>query len=278
MIDTGTISPLTAVEAAGPRVLAGTHDGVLLASADKGQTWSRVHGFDKKENVINIHFAGNGYFVLTGKFAGAATGRTAEIESLQVYVLDPSTMAPTLLRKIDLPKKLNWFQMGSLGASVAGNYYLVNTLASIERYDLGARTWKTVSAPHDVTHLRSAKNGAILTAFKAQGGFSKLSVSLDAGNSWKAMETPPYPVNDIQMESLEAGHASRWDTGAFTSAMQLTQYDPSSKSWKATWTAPPATCTRTVRDASGKEQLCVTGGGSIFRIGAGKMVPELLAE
>jgi photosystem II stability/assembly factor-like uncharacterized protein len=277
-IDTGTMSPLTAVEAAGNRVIVGTHDGLLLTSADNAQTWNRLHQFDKKENVLNIHLAGSQYFVLTGKFVGVATGRTAAIESLQVYTLDQPTLAPKLLRKIDLPKKLNWAQMGALQASLAGNYYLVNTLESIERFDLSARSWKKVSAPHDVTHLRSAKNGAIVTAFKAQGGFSKLSVSTDFGDSWKAMETPPYPVNDIQMESTEAGYASRWDTGAFASAMQLTQYDPASRSWKQTWTAPTATCLRTVRDASGKEQLCVTGGGSIFRIGSGKLVPEFLAD
>ncbi|MDB5965701.1 MAG: hypothetical protein JWQ72_2201 [Polaromonas sp.] len=277
-IDTGTMSPLTAVEAAGNRVIVGTHDGLLLTSADNAQTWSRLHQFDKKENVLNIHLAGNQYFVLTGKFVGVATGRTAAIESLQVYVLDLPTLAPKLLRKIDLPTKLNSFQMTSLQASLAGNYYLVNTLESIERFDLTMRTWKKVSAPHGVTHLRSAKNGAILTAFKAQGGFSKLSVSTDFGDSWKAMETPPYPVNDIQMESTEAGYASRWDTGAFASAMQLTQYDPASRSWKQTWTAPVATCIRTLRDASGKEQLCVTGGGSIFSIGSGKLVPEFLAD
>lgn len=277
-IDTGTMSPITAVAAAGSRVVAGTHDGLLLTSADDAKTWNRLHQFDKKENVLNIHAAGNQYLVLTGKFVGVSTGRTAAIESLQVYALDLPTLAPKLVRKIDLPKKMNWFQMTSLQANLAGNYYLVNTLESIERFDLTARSWKKVSAPHDVTHLRSAKNGAVLTAFKAQGGFSKLSVSTDFGDSWKAMETPPYPVNDIQMESTEAGYASRWDTGAFASAMQLTQYDPASKSWKQTWTAPTATCLRTLRDASGKEQLCVTGGGSIFRIGSGKLVPEFLAD
>lgn len=277
-IDTGTLSPLTAVDAAGNRVMVGTHDGLLLTSADNAQTWNRLHQFDKKENVLNIHLTGNQYLVLTGKFAGDATGRWAAIESLQVYVLDLPTLVPKLLRKIDLPTKMNWYQMGSLQSSLAGNYYLVNTLESIERFDLTARTWKKVSAPHDVTHLRSAKNGAIVTAFKAQGGFSKLSVSTDFGDSWRAMETPPYPVNDIQMESTEAGYASRWDTGAFSSAMQLTQYDPTSKSWKQTWTAPAATCLRTLRDASGKEQLCVTGGGSIFRIGSGKLVPEFFAD
>jgi hypothetical protein len=277
-IDTGTISPLSAIEAAGDRVVVGTHDGLLLTSVDNARTWNRLHQFDKKENVLNIHRAGNEYLVLTSKFVGTATGTTAAVESLQVYVLDLPTMAPKLLRKIELPKKLNWFQMGSLQASLAGNYYLVNTLESIERFDLTTHTWKKVSAPHDVTHLRSEKNGAVVTAFKAQGVFSKLSVSTDFGDSWKAMETPPYPVNDIQMESTEVGYASRWDTGAFTSAMQLTQYDPASRSWKQTWTAPVATCVRMLRDASGKEQFCVTGGGSIFRVDSGKLVPEFVAE
>lgn len=277
-IDTGTMSPLTAVEAAGDRVVVGTHNGLLLTSADNAQTWNRLHQFEKKETVLNIHRAGNEYLVLTGKFVGEATGRSAAMDSMQIYVLNLSTMAPKLLRKIELPKRINWFQIGYLQASLAGNYYLVNTLESIERFDLSARTWKTVSAPHDVTHLRSAHNGGIVTAFKAQGVFSKLSISTDFGGSWKAMETPPYPVNDIQMESTEVGYASRWDIGTFASAMQLTQYDPGSKSWKPTWTAPVATCLRTLRDGSGNEQLCVTGNGSIFRIGSGKLVPEFLAE
>ncbi len=277
-IDTGTISPITAVGAAGNRVVVGTHDGLLLTSADSAQTWTRLHQFDKKENVLNIHQVGNQYLVLTGKFVGLSTGRTAAIDSLQVYTLDEPALAPKLLRKIDLPKKMSWFQLSSLQATVAGSYYMVGALDSVERFDLTARTWKKLAMPHDVTHLRSARNGAIVTAFKAQGGFSKLSVSTDFGDSWKAMETPSYPVNDIQMESADVGHASRWDTGAFASAMQMTKYDPASKSWKPTMTAPVATCLRTVRDVNGKEQFCVTGGGSIFNISSGKLVPELLAD
>ncbi len=278
-IDTGTVSPITAVEAAGKRIVVGTHDGILLTSADNAQTWKRLHRFDAKETVLSIHLAGSQYLVLTGKFVGTALGTQAIIESLQVYALDLQAQAqPKLIRKIDLPTKVAWFRIYALRGSLADKYYLVNTIERVDRFDTAALTWQKLTPPHDVTHLRTANGGSVITAFKAQGGFSKLSMSTDFGNTWSPLETPPYAVNDIQMESPVSGSASRVEMSAFSSALQFTQYDPASKSWKVTWTAPQAACARTIRDASGKEQFCVSPGGSIFRLGNGKLVPEFLAD
>lgn len=270
-LDTGAISPITAIDAGAGRLLAGTVDGILLASTDNEQTWKRLHRFASGETILSINLSGNRYFILTGQFTTPA--------SLQVYTLDlASQTAPVFNHKIALPPDLPFFRLPSLRGLMAGKYYLVNGVGSVERLDVETLEWTKLTMPHDASHLRATTGGTILTAFKAQGIFSKLSYSTDFGTTWINFETPPYPVNDIQMETPSSGFASRWDTGAFTVALQLTQYDPVSNSWQPTWTAPSALCARTIRDSAGKEQFCVSTGGSILRIGSGKPVPEFVAE
>lgn len=277
--DTGTISALTAVEARARRIIVGTYDGLLLTSTDNEQTWDRLHKFDGGEMVLSIHLIGSQYFILTGRSQNPSIGVLTAIESLQVYTLDlPNQTQPKLVRKIELPSKLSFFGLPSVKGIHAGKYYLVNALTGVERFDLDTLLWKKLSLPHDATRLHSASNGSVITAFKAQGAFSKLSISTDFGETWSSIETPPYPVNDIRMESPASGFASRWDMGLFASALQWMQYDPASKSWKQTWAAPPSACVRTIRDGSGKERFCVSGGGSVLRVGSGKLVPEFLAD
>lgn len=278
-IDTGTISPITAVEAAADPILVGTHNGLLLASGDNAQTWKRLHNFGTHETVLGIHFTGAQYLILTAKLVNPAAWERASLQSLQIYALDlPALSAPTLIRKIDLPKNYAQQRTSAYHATLAGKYYLVNTFEGIERFDLAARTWKTISPGHEVSNLRSANSGALITAFKAQGGFSKLHISTDSGDTWTTMERPSYPVLDIRMESKDVGFATRIDMGAFSSALQWTQYDAASKSWKEVFTAPKVTCERTLRDANGRDQFCVTVRGTIFRVGTGGMVPEYVAD
>jgi hypothetical protein len=278
-LDTGTISPITAVEAGARPIIVGTYDGLLLSSADTEQAWNRLFKFDNAEIVLNIHLVGNQYFVLTGKLQGPSSGLQAAIESLQVYTIDlRSQPQPKLIKKIALSTKVFYFGLPALKGILAGKYYLVNALTSVERLDLATLTWKKLFPPHDVTYLRTVSNGSVITAFKAQGAFSKLSVSTDFGETWTPLATPPYPVNDIRMESLVSGFASRWDVGSFASTLQWMLYDSVSKSWKQTWTTPQSACVRTIRDVSGREEFCVSSGGSILRAGSEKLVPEFLAN
>lgn len=277
--DTGTISAITAVEASARRIIVGTYDGLLLTSTDNEETWNRLHKFDDGEMVLSIHLIGNQYFVLTGRSKSPSVGALTAIDSLQVYTLNlPNQAQPKLVRKIELPSKLSFFGLPSVKGIHAGKYYLVNALTSVERFDLDSLSWKKLSLPHDATRLHPASNGSVITAFKAQGAFSKLSISTDFGETWSSIETPPYPVNDIRMESPASGFASRWDMGLFASALQWMQYDSATKSWKQTWAAPPSACVRTIRDVSGKERFCVSGGGSVLRVGSGKLEPEFLAD
>lgn len=276
-IDTGSLSPITAVVASAGRLLVGTHGGDLLASGDNVQPWRTLHHFGKSEVVLSVHLSGQTYLIVTGLLTDPAAFRPT-FEGLKIYTLDRSGQTPQLNHKIDFPSKLPYFRMMSLYGTLAGKYYLVNAVESVERLDLATLIWKKLSPPHDISHLRVANGGALITAFKGQGGFSKLSYSTDFGDTWTQIDTPSYPVNDIRMDSPSSGFASRWENGAFAQSLQLTQYDPASHSWKQLWAAPQSTCTRTIRDNDGKEQLCVASDGSILRIGSGKPVPEFLAD
>lgn len=280
-IDTGAISPIMAVAVGADRWVVGTHDGQLLEGKSGAQVWTRVHQFTDGESVLSLARAGSRYVVLTGHFAGTARqGFQASFDGLQVYLFDPAARPQLrLLKKLEVSSSSPFTRRSTLQGSAAGKHVFLNAGESVERLDMATLAWKTVSPSHDVSHLRSAGDGAVLTAFKAQGLFSKLSISTDFGETWVMGETPPYPVHEIRMESLATGTASRWDTGAFSVALQTMAFDAPSKSWRATWTAPQSACVRTIRDAQGKEAWCVSGGGSILRIGGGgKLVPEFLAD
>jgi hypothetical protein len=170
------------------------------------------------------------------------------------------------------------YEIGAMSGVLHGKYYFLTLFDRVERFDSQASTWKDVSPPHVVSVLNAAPNPATLTAFKAQGVFSKLSVSVNAGDSWIPMETPSYPVVDIRLEGTQAGFASRIDMGAFSSGYQFVRYDAATKAWPTVWTAPPGLCMRTLRDQTGTEKFCVSPGGSIFRIDGGKPVPEFAAN
>jgi hypothetical protein len=278
-IDTGTISPITAISVNGNQLLAGTYDGLLLSSVDGGQTWTRLHRFDGEQVVLGIIRSGNQYVVHTGTVVAHPSVKRTDVASMRVYLNGSASQGqPKLLRQIDFPERISGYLLFSLNSIQAGKYYFLNTYGSIERLDLSTLTWTKMPLMHEVSYLRLSSNGQMLTAFKAQGIFSKLSVSMDLGEHWASMEKPSYQVNDIHMESPTAGSATRWDTGAFSSSLEWNEYDPASDSWKKTWSAPPSTCSRTIRDSSGRQLICVSYGGSIFRVGSGKLVPEFLAD
>lgn len=279
-IDTGAISPIMAVAVGADRWVVGTHDGQLIEGKSGAQVWTRVHQFADGESVLSLARAGSRYVVLTGHFAGTARqGFHASFDGLQVHLFDPAAQPQLkLLKKLVVSSSSPFTRLATLQAGAGGQHVFLNAGESVERLDMATLAWKTVSPSHDVSHLRVAGGAGVLTAFKAQGLFSKLSVSTDLGETWLMVETPPYPVHDIRMEGPTAGSASRWDTGAFSVALQTTAFDASSKSWRPTWTAPQSVCARTIRDAQGKEAWCVSGGGSILRIDNGKLVPEFLAD
>jgi len=278
-ISTGTLSPLIAVEARGNRILVGGTEGLLLSSTDGAKTWKPLYRFGKDEAVLSITHTDAEDFVLTARIQGDATSVYAKFDGLNVYALDWSAeAAPRLVQRIPA----SMFVFAAMGyaplAMVVDHYYFVNAGDTLERLDLSTHSWKKITPPHSVSYLRKSSNGKTLTAFKAQGAFSKLSVSSDLGETWSSVETPSYPVLDIHMESPSTGMAARVDVGAFSSALQLVRYDASSKTWKKTWTSPSAGCARALQGPSEDVQLCITPGGSILRIDGDKLIPEALAD
>lgn len=277
-IDTGTIAAVTAVHANEQAIVIGTQDGRLRTSVDRGRTWSALHRFSDRESVQSIHHVAGRYLIVTGQTADARE-RQPGITGASVYEMrSASSERPNLIRKLDFASRVVPFLASSITGVVADRFFYLNSISGVDRLDLTNGTWTTVKVPHEVHYLRSSSDGKLLTGFKEQGLFSKLSISSDYGATWLPLNTPPYHVQDVRMETSTSGAGLRWDSGLFAAALQWITYDDQTKSWTPVWTAPPASCVRAVRDSSGAAQLCVSSGGSIFRLTPQGLVPEFLAQ
>jgi hypothetical protein len=74
-------------------------------------------------------------------------------------------------------------------------------------HDLKAKTWKNVHPGHAVALFDVEPETGLISTFRNQGVFSKLSTSTDNGDSWQDRETPPYGVERLHMRAVNAGEA-----------------------------------------------------------------------
>jgi hypothetical protein len=252
-------------------------DGRLIHSGDDGRTWQQVSSLGEDEYIFSIHDHAGGFLVLSGSVQPDRPGmsKLLGLSVTDVRMNEGWKAVPS--RKFDVSTAAANWQLPEIFATAAGPHYFVNVFAALERLDLSSGTWKNVAVGHRVSQLRASSDGRTLTAFLSAGAFSKLSTSVDGGDTWSRLETPPYTVINVQMDTQSSGNASRWDMGMFASSLQLLTYSDSTKSWSKVWTAPQAACVRTIKIAVGRE-LCVSNGGSVFKITEGELVPELLAN
>lgn len=272
-IDTGTASALTAVYAgAGTRVV-GTADGRLLARQADGR-WQARRRLDPTEVVLDIDRLGKRWFVLVGRF-GKPLGVLRSVDGVVLYsgsADDFSDLSP--LRRISGRQILQ--PVNRIRGQVQGERYYLNADDNFGYFEGDSADWHALKPGHAVTHLRITPATGTLTAFKAQGGFSKLSVSEDSGASWKSLDTPPYTVADVQLQDATHGLAARFSMGAFSSNIEILSLEGAK--WAKVGEFAPAACRRTLKSEDGQHWFCLSAGGSILRIEDGKLKVESAVE
>lgn len=271
-IDTGTASPLTAVHVSADRLVVGTADGRLLARQTDAR-WQALRRFNPTDVVLDIDRLGKRWFVLAGKSGTMGVLRT--VDNLVLYsgsADDLSDLSP--LRSISGRQILQ--PLNVIRGQVQGTRYYLNAVDDFGYFEGDSAEWHALKPGHAVTHFRVNPSNGTLTAFKAQGGFSKLSVSEDSGASWKSLDTPPYTVADIQLMGAGKGQAARFSAGAFTANIELLRSEGAK--WTKVAEFEPAACRRTLKSEDGQEWFCISAGGSILRIEDGKLKVESAVE
>jgi len=279
-LDTGTLQTITAVEADGKRLLAGTSAGKVCASEDGGRTWREVAALDALETIVDIDRVGERWIVIASRQVPHPQNAAIQlISQWKIYgALGADLAGLALLREATLssPEMPTW-GMAVRGQAVADAYF-VNTFSDLLRLDLPTMQWSSVKPPQSaISRFTPSSDGHVFTAFQAQGAFSKLHLSLDQGKSWRPVDTPPYTVFDVHFQSADKGQASRISMGAFSSKYEFMTYDPSKDSWTKTFEAPEG-CVRLLRDANNEQRFCLTSGGSILDHSRGKWVAEFAAN
>jgi hypothetical protein len=199
-------------------------------------------------------------------------------EQLNIYTTTSNDLSGlNLLRQINLPHKVPLMQSWAPKGHVWGNSYYVNGVAEVLRLDSSSMQWVASKLPHSATTVNVSRKNGTITATRIQGAFSKLHVSTDNGATWLRRDNPSYPIYDVNFDSAEAGLATRWNTGAFSSTIEFVRYAPGKDHWQRTHEGP-AGCVRLLRDAAGIQRYCLTSGGSILNFVEGKWVVEFAAN
>jgi len=278
-LDTGTVATITAVAVDDRRLIAGTNEGTLRISDDLGKTWKSGGMITGGEAVVDIDaVSAQVLIVSTRTVSGAANA--AMVDQIQVNSVNRADFSdPRLLRRITLKEPVHSLLASGIRAQVLGDFYFVNAFEELARYDLAAKTWKNVYPGHAVALFDAEPRTGLLSTFRNQGVFSKLSTSSDNGDSWQTRETPPYGVERLHMRATDAGDATRWNPGAFTVTMETYRLKPGAPKWEKTGETPPTACPRTVHDVAYTQVFCVTSSNSILKLtDGGKLAVEFAAN
>lgn len=274
-VDTGTLEAITAVAAAGSRLVVGTARGAIRASEDGGQHWKQIAGVNSGEAVLDIDRLGSRWLVMAARLTPLSfTSPVLTTEQLIIYTTTSDDLTGlSMLRQVKLPDRQLLIQSWTPKGQVSGQYYYVNGVSEVLRLDASSMQWAALKLPHDATTVNVSKRSGVLTATLIKGAFSKLHVSTDNGASWLRRDNPSYPIYDVNFDSPELGQATRWNTGAFSSTIEFVRYDPSKDAWQKAHEAP-AGCVRILRDADRTQRYCLTSGGTILNFVEGRWVVE----
>ena len=226
-LDTETLSPISAVEFQGELLVAGTEDGTIRASANKGSSWRLMKSLSSDEAIVDIDYAVGKWLITSAaqiKFPdGSRSTNRVRIYSGQTNDFSDLSIIADLA--VD-PKKITdgWF--GTQGQAF-GNLYFVSTYNALHRINLDTNEITTLTLPNEFTGFTVSSQSGIISGFKAKGMFSKLIISTDQGNHWKPLKAPPYVILNVHFVTPESAWAARWNTGAFGGIVELYSYDKS---------------------------------------------------
>ena len=280
-IDTGTTAPITAVAINGLTLVAGTQRGEIRVRTNG--VWQVVQVPDLGAAVVDLDFVDNRWFVLTAQLkpiAMAAFARGAfSVQNVKLHHASALNFSDLkMLRAVD--GNHQWMSVSNpvIRGEGMGHHYYVSTGHSLEQLDVTTSRWTKLDPGHFISIFRISQQTGQLTAMQLAGWLSKLSVSEDGGARWRKVETPPYNVNDIFFENSSTALTSRWNTGVFTANLEFMSFDAKAQNWTKLLTTPTGSCRRTLRDASGRGQLCMSSAGSILRFDGKDLIAEFSAD
>ncbi|MGH8078076.1 MAG: hypothetical protein ACREPE_12230 [Lysobacter sp.] len=243
-----SVRQLLAVEYADDRLLAGSDDGRIRESRDDGKSWTDVKALGRQEAVLDIDHANGAWIVSTterfddpnaargGGFVVATKG-TPSVR-LRVYVAQRDDLGDLAVSKeFTLAPKDQVGWLGARGQLVDGRYYIMAGTA-LQRLDVASSQWAAITPGPRISSHRVDPTTGVITAFWSQGAFSKVYVSSDRGDSWALIGRPPYIINDVQMDAVDRGWASRWNMNAFSGVWETYTFVPAKNDWDKSGEAP----------------------------------------
>lgn len=271
--DTGGIHEVTAVEAFGAWLYAGSARGVIRRSDKRGASWTVLASLGADQAVIDIDRVGQQWIVATAKLEPVMGHMDAR--ELKVYAATREDLSDLALIH-QSPVSSNNLMRGVVGESW-GNYYYAGALPDLLRYDTTTRQWSKVTPPTDINGFHVSPANGTVAAYKAMGVFSKLFVSANHGQAWTRRGTPPIAIQEILFTAADSGIAVRSDIGTFSVTNQIMQYNAASDGWTRT-SDMPAGCQRFLRDARNEPRFCVTTGSNVFANDRSRWVLEFGVE
>ena len=285
-VSVNTLRQILAVESADDRLVAGSDDGHLRSSSDGGTTWEELKAFGSLESIIDIDHSGEAWVVTTTERfddpnAARGSGLITAVKGtpsvrMRVYIGYRDDLADlTLSREFTLAPKDQIGWLGARGQLVKDQYYILAGTA-LQRLDLASGQWKAITPGARISSHRVDSETGVVSALWSQGAFSKVYISSDHGDTWAQIGRPPYIINDVQMDGVDRGWASRWNMNAFGGVWETYAFVPAKNDWDKSGEAP-FNC-KLMRIARDLPVLCMAPDASILGLHDGKWEVEFSAQ
>lgn len=272
-LDTGSLHHVTAVAAWEDTLLAGFENGLVRMSTDGGLSWKPVATLDRGVAITDISRIGDQWLVTAARGV-VVRNLFRSVDQLSIYVARAADLSD-IAKQRELAVEVEPLLRPS--AMAYKNFYFVNAYPKLWRLDTSTMQWSAVGPDTDVHGFQLTPGNGTLAAYRIKGGFSKLFVSTDLGQSWTKYDNPPYVIMDVRFTSAQDGQAARWNTGAFSGVIELLQYDRAKDAWSK-FSEAPAGCKTMLPDVSYTAKLCVTRGGNILKFADGKWLAEFAVD
>lgn len=264
-LDTGTLVKVTAIARHGTTLVAGYEDGSIRQSTDGGLSWHQVTSLDCANSVVDVSWSGTRW-IATSVDMSLDANTFAHAGKFCFYASSDDDIAG--LAKIKEMQSSAPIMTAHPHAVVSAGSYWVAVPPDLMRLDLKSMTWSRAALPGPIEGFDVSANGEVISAFHAQGMFSKLYVSKDMAMTWEKSKSPHYIVRDVVFNDAGQGVAVRSQAGVFLLKLELYKSDSFGKSWTIMQKLPEE-CLYLIDDPQRMPQSCVTRGGSIISITGG---------
>lgn len=272
-LDTGSLHNVTAVAAWGDMLLAGFENGLIRLSTDAGTSWKLAAALDRGLSVTDISRVGD-HWLVTGAHGIVLRNGMRSVDLLTVHAARAADLSD-LAKQRDIAMESEPLVRPS--AAAYQNFYYVNAFPKLWRLDVSTMQWRALGPDTDIHGFQITPGNGTLAAYRIKGGFSKLFVSTDRGETWTKYDNPPYVIMDIRFNDDKDGQAVRWNTGAFSGAIELLRYDRAKDSWTKSADAPVG-CKAMLPDGSNTARFCITRGGDVLTFADGKWKAEFAVD